>query len=62
MYMITYKVAKEEGLEGTYGDLSEAQAKLKKLQEKYVYTKFEIREVKNNNLYKYMKGEELHNE
>ena len=60
MYMITYKVIKTKGLEGTYDNLKEAQMKLKELQERYTGTKFEIRKMSNNNIYKYAKGGEIY--
>lgn len=61
MYMITYKVVKTRGLEETYDSLKDAQAKLKKLQDRYIGTKFEIRKMVNNNVYKYMNGGEVYN-
>ena len=63
MYMITFKVVKIEGIEGTYENLEKAQIKVRKLQKRYSETKFEIREMKNNNLYKYRgKGDEAYGE
>ena len=53
MHMITFKVVKIEGIEGTYESLSKAKDKLKRLQERYLETRFEIRKMTNNNLYKY---------
>ena len=61
MYMITFKVVKVKGVEGTYDDLSKAQDKLKKLQDRYTGTKFEIRKMTNNNIYKHKgKGDEIY--
>ena len=57
--MITYKVVKTKGLEGTYETLKEARGRLKKLQERYTGTKFEIRKMKNNNIYEYTEGRGL---
>jgi len=60
MFMITYKVIKIEGVEGTYEDLKEAQAKLDKLQKRYIGTQFKIRKMKKNNIYKHTKGVEIY--
>lgn len=62
MYMITYKVVKVKGLEGTYDNLKEAQVKLRKLQDRYTGTKFEIRKMNGNNIAKYMSVEEIYHE
>ena len=62
MYMITFKVVKVKGVEGTYENLSLAQEKLGKLQKRYTETKFEIKKMTNNNLYKYMgRRDEIYN-
>ena len=53
MYMITFKVVKIRGIEGEYETLKEAQVAVKKLQDRYSETKFEIRKMTNNNLHKY---------
>jgi len=59
MYIITYKVVKNKGVEGTYNTLEEAKEKLKKLQNRYTETKFMIRNGKSNSLYKYTGLEDI---
>lgn len=61
MYMITYEVVKTKGVEGTYDGLEEAKNRLRVLQQRYTGTKFEVRKMKNNNLYEYVNGGEIHN-
>ncbi len=51
MYKITFSINGIEGKEGIYKDLIIAKRHLRRLQKRYIETKFKLKEVKRTNVH-----------